>query len=251
MRKKRYSLMVLIILGSLLLFSRSYNQPQAVQEPLSAALAAAGVGVQEISINGWAQLAGHDLTTDQLDTLVQQSMEKLGVKDGGYRLTRSASDHHRAVRGEALGDHFQIVATAQVLYPTWAKTGPETYLVINVETIAANGTVDSWQDKIITILMQAGGTPRINTCLVGWLDGKLEEDVWAAKLRAAFAAIDATVIDTVGYTNFASLTGFSRLITDWLKVGDKRININMAMRYSPYDNRTYVTIGSPVITREY
>lgn len=251
MRKKRCSLVAAIILGSLLFFSRSYNQPQAVHEPLSAALTAAGATVQEISINGWAQLAGRDLTAGELDALVQQSMGQLGLGPGTYWVTRSVGSHHRGVRAEAVTDHFQAVATAQVLYPTWAAAGPEVYLVINVETIAANGSVTNWQDKIGTILTKAGGSPRINTCLVGWLDGKLEEDEWANKLRVAFASIDATVIDTIRYANFASLTGFSPTIADWLQVGGKRININMAMRYSPYDNRTYVTIGSPVITREY
>ena len=64
-------------------------------------------------------------------------------------------------------------------------------------------------------------------------------------------ALSASVFDTLIQPGFASITGFSPVLPDCLTVGDKRINLNMAMRYSPNDNRTYVIVASPVIPGEY
>ena len=87
--------------------------------------------------------------------------------------------------------------------------------------------------------------------MIGWLDGKLKDREWCDALQSAFKAIDAQVIDKLQTQHFASYTGFSPGIINRIQVGDQKINLNMAMRYSQYDNRTYITIGSPIITREY
>jgi hypothetical protein len=70
-------------------------------------------------------------------------------------------------------------------------------------------------------------------------------------MNKAREALGASIIDTLIQPGFASITGFSPILPDSLTVGDKRINLNMAMRYSPYDNRTYVIVASPVIPGEY
>jgi len=251
MQRIRPSLVALILIGLLSILRPCYNQSAPICEPLGYALNAAGVRVQEVSINGWTHLSGQNLSTGRLRALVTETMAQLGFAGASYTVFEDTNQYQRLARAEFRGDSLQVVVVAQVLYPRFAGRGPESYLVVNVDTRVDQDTVRNWQDKIAALLSRAGGRPRINTCLVGWLDGKLREDEWADKLEAAFRAIDATVIDKTAYTNFASFTGYSPLIRDWLRIGDKRININMAMRYSPYDNRTFVTIGSPVITREY
>jgi hypothetical protein len=47
------------------------------------------------------------------------------------------------------------------------------------------------------------------------------------------------------------MSGYSPLVADSLHVNGKEMNVNMAVRYSLTDDRTYFLIGSPVITQEY
>ena len=128
----------------------------------------------------------------------------------------------------------------------------EGYLVVNIEAKAAeNHSISYMQEKVTRITSNFGPSPRINTCLIGWLDGKLRAGEWHKPLSDAFTVIEASIIDQLETEHFASYTGFTSEIPESLQAGDKKINLNMAMRYSQYDNRTYVTIGSPIITREY
>lgn len=221
------------------------------RQPLSEAMKAVGAGMEEMSVNVWAKLPAAGQEDADLETIACQAMEQLGVGRGSYQISYNKTDVQRMVRTEAIADYFHAVAIAEVISPNGTER-PEVYLVILVETKPKSDTeLAEWQDKIIAIVKNFGGTPRISTCLVGWLDGKLKDGEWHMRLRNGFNAVNATIIDKVMYDNFASYTGFSPGISDYIEVGGKHINLNMAMRYSPYDDRTYITIGSPVITREY
>ena len=128
----------------------------------------------------------------------------------------------------------------------------EGYLVVNVEAKAeGNISISQMQEKITRITNNFGTSPHISTCLIGWLDGKLKDGEWHQYLSDAFISVDAIIIDKLEADHFVSYTGFTSEIAEWLRVENKKINLNIAMRYSQYDNRTYVTIGSPIITREY
>jgi hypothetical protein len=147
---------------------------------------------------------------------------------------------------------FHVLVIAQVAPIGFGKSETEGYLVVNVESKAAgNLSVRDMQEKIGRITKKFGDSPQISTCLIGWLDGKLRDGEWHEPLEKAFMVADAKIVDKLEAEHFASYTGFTPGITDWLQIGDKKINLNMAIRYSKYDNRTYITIGSPIITREY
>jgi hypothetical protein len=48
-----------------------------------------------------------------------------------------------------------------------------------------------------------------------------------------------------------SLSAYSPLLKDSIKVRGKRVNINLAARYSAFEDKTYIWLASPVITTEY
>lgn len=228
------------------------SHSNAQVEPLSTALAVTGARLHDFSINGWSELASKELSDDELTDLVEMAMRKLGIDGSNYKVTHNSSPRHRLVRAEARGDQFHAVAIAQVMHSTQENSAlPEVYLVLNIEAVSDFGPIDQWWQKVNTIIRQSGGQPRISTCLTGWFDGKLEQDERGKLLTKAYTALDGIIHDKIHYVNFSSFSGYSPKIADWLQVGDKRTNVNMAMRYSPYDNRTYILVGSPVITREH
>ncbi|PAB58286.1 YwmB family TATA-box binding protein [Anaeromicrobium sediminis] len=51
--------------------------------------------------------------------------------------------------------------------------------------------------------------------------------------------------------NIVSITGYTKNFKKWIQYGGKKVNINIAMRYNNYDEKTYVIIGYPLITIGY
>ena len=251
--KFRFNLFFAIIFLVILSLGIMRTVPAAGSgEPLRNAMEATGAKVEEFSVNAWVKLPSGKLNDDQLADMVQQVMSQLGVNPEDYQLIHQQRNNNMIVQTEVINQNFHALVIAQVVPGGINSSEFEGYLVVNIEAKAEeNLCIRHTQEKIANITNNFGPAPQISTCLIGWLDGKLGAGEWHKLLSDAFMVIDAMIIDKLETEHFVSYTGFTSEITDWLQVGGKKINLNMAMRYSQYDNRTYVTIGSPIITREY
>jgi hypothetical protein len=244
-------LVIFVVTAVLLTISLNRLFSASAVDSLGNAMEVTGAALSQFSINGWTKLPSSHYDDKELAEIVEKSLLTLGLKAGQYDLKYSKSERHRLVRAEATEDHKQIVVTAQVIYPTWSEKAAEVYLVINIEAAAEHAPISAWHKKVVTAIDGVGGTPHISTCLIGWLDGKLEKNEWIKRLELAGQILVMTNINILDQPGFASIVGYSPIIPEWVDVGDKRINVNLAMRYNSVEDRTYVLIGSPVITGEY
>ncbi|MDR7866187.1 MAG: YwmB family TATA-box binding protein [Sporomusaceae bacterium] len=247
-----YALMAGLLFLSLLAWGQAKDGAEAARvELLGEAMEAAGAVTETVAFNAWTKLPDAELTDDRLKRVAQAAMARLGYPQDQYDLKLTRSERHRLVRAEAVGDGCQAVVMVQVVYPVWDKKSAEAFLVVNTETKAAAADIELLRGRVAEAADCGGGAARISTCLVGRLDGKLEKEMWPEKLQMAGQVLGATDAELTVQPGYAGMTGFSPKLPEGIVVGDKRININLAIRYSPYDNRTYVVIASPVITGEY
>lgn len=249
----RFKLFIAIIFIVMITFATQKTVPAAGSgQPLSAAMEATGAKVEEFSINAWVKLPSGVLNDEQLQDIARQVMSQLGVEEHNYQLTCRQNNKDNLAQAESIRPTFHAVVIAETILDSSHGVEPEGYLVVNIEAKALEKlSISHMQKKITAITEKFGPSPQISTCLIGWLDGKLMSGEWHNSLNNAFFAIDAIIVDKLTAEQFVSYTGFSSEIGSWLQVGGKKINVNMAMRYNQYENRTYVTIGSPIITREY
>ena len=247
MLRRIHAVLVVLAMFSLLFVGGLPAHSELASKPLSDSLAATGAHIREINVNGWSRLPTHPETEPELRETVCRVMNQL---TGGqeYQVTTHNDQERLVVRAFITKDSGQVNVTMHTM-----KQHQDTvvFVVVNILTTKQWDNLENWQNKAGQIIKDIGGSPRISTCLVGWLDGKLEEDEWKKRLHTALNALDATVVSVLNEPALSSVAGYSPLLPGWLTVENRRVNVNLAMRYSPYDNRTYITIGSPVITREY
>jgi hypothetical protein len=247
-----YALMAGLLFLSLLTWGQAKDGAQATRvELLGEAMEATGAVTETVAVSAWAKLPDADLGDDALKRVAVTAMAKLGYTQHQYDLKLTRSERHRLVRAEAGDGGRHAVVMVQVVYPVWDKKSAEAYLVVNTETQAAAADIALLRGRVAEAAACGGGSARISTCLVGRLDGKLDKEMWPEKLHKAGQALGATDAELTVQPGYAGMTGFSPELPESIVVGDRRININLAIRYSPYDNRTYVVIASPVITGEY
>lgn len=251
-RSTCYALMAGLLFLSLLAWGQANDGAWAEPvELLGEAMEATGAATETVAFNAWTRMPDAELSDDGFRRVARAAMTKLGYTQEKYDLKLTRSERHRLVKAEASGDGRHTVVMVQVVYPVWDKKSAEAYLVINTETRAAAADIALLRSRVAEAAACGGGSARISTCLVGWLDGKLDKEKWPEKLKKAGHALGATDAELTIQPGYAGMTGFSPGLPESIVVGDRRININLAIRYSPYDNRTYVVIASPVITGEY
>ncbi|SPF56721.1 conserved exported hypothetical protein [Candidatus Desulfosporosinus infrequens] len=237
----------------LLSFSMTRSVPAAQSgEPLVRAMTATGAKTEEFCINAWVKLPNAQRNDEQLAEIVQQVVEDLGGSFLDYQVTRQDNDNQHSVQAEIISPTLHALITGKNVSSGFNISEKECYLVITLEEkVEDELSIRRRQEEIQEITKKISNYPHINTCLIGWLNGTLRDGEEQDLLQKAFRVIDAKIIDKLEAERFISYTGFTSRIIEWLQVGGEKINLNMAMRYRQYDNRTYVIIGSPIITREY
>lgn len=253
---KRVTLVRLILIFSclcLLAIQISLASPGTAQ-PLRVAMQGAGFQLVETNFHAWTELNNEFLADEQLLPVVKQAMNRLGIATGEYRITEERDPRRYVVKAVTGDDKIQLVIMAELIRLPVSGLVRDTwqgYLVINLTGKENSRYVEEYNKKVAVILQDFGSGSRINTCLVGYLDGKLVKDEWLERIQRAFTAVQATLDPVMFDENVVSCTGYTKDIDDYVMSNGRRINLNIAMRYSETENRTYMVIGSPIITREY
>jgi len=62
---------------------------------------------------------------------------------------------------------------------------------------------------------------------------------------------NAKKVEGITEENLISISAYSPRVKSSILVNEKRVNINLAMRYNSYEDKTYIWLATPVITTEY
>lgn len=133
----------------------------------------------------------------------------------------------------------------------------ETYLYINNikeisllnkrEIFDRNGDIIN---KVQNIFLKFNKNVNITTCIISEISGKFSEEE-INKAKDSILNLNGIIVDEYKDENLISLTGFTDYIDYNILAGKDRINLNIALRYYEYDNKTIIWIGTPIITSGY
>lgn len=91
----------------------------------------------------------------------------------------------------------------------------------------------------------------ITTNLIGSFDGEFNEKVAKSNILKILHRINGKIIDEYKDYSLISYTAYTDLIEKNILTGDDKINLNIALRYNKYDNKTLIWIGTPLIASGY
>lgn len=93
--------------------------------------------------------------------------------------------------------------------------------------------------------------PKVNTCIIGCFDGKLDYEEMNRISKGILKDAKAKKIDSIADNNLISISAYSPYIDNNIEVEGKKINMNLALRYNAYEDKTYIWLATPVIAIEY
>lgn len=93
--------------------------------------------------------------------------------------------------------------------------------------------------------------PKVNTCIIGCFDGKLDNEEMIRISKIILENAKAKKINGISDNNLISISAYSPRIDNSIEIQGKRMNMNIALRYNAYEDKTYIWLATPVITIEY
>jgi hypothetical protein len=131
-----------------------------------------------------------------------------------------------------------------------SKTG-ETTLFINFIKSGKYFNISGIIERIEGIFKKFSKPVEITTCIIGTIEGKLKEEDLKKNVNYAMKKVKGKVVEEYFDSSISSYTAFTPLIESSIFSGEKKVNLNLAIRYNEYEEKTYIWIGTPIITTGY
>ncbi len=93
--------------------------------------------------------------------------------------------------------------------------------------------------------------PETSSCIEGSYNAKMSITEMNELCKGVFSEADAEKIEAMEDENLISVAAYSPNINSSVNVSGKRINLSLAMRYKSSEKKTYIWLGTPIITIEY
>lgn len=222
-----------------------HGASQQAEEPLATAMAGAGITAQEVTIDLWGRfddMAGDCVRQTALADRVAEAMDN-EVKSceevrAGRKLIRRS--------GLVAGGHM-AVAVAENITPHGVG---EVCLAVRL-TGGRESLADLMvcSEQIMAIGENFGGNIAINTCLRGYISGKLKSTEKTAYRDELLTRLNAKMVSADTNERYIGCTAYSPELAGAVRLGGENINLHIILRDT--EERTEVYIGSPLLMMEY
>lgn len=212
---------------------------------LSSLLAEGGVQVEGYELEGWSVLeSSGELTAVWEKTGLE---EALGIADARIETVPTSWGDRLQVTSSK--DGVAVRAAVQRI----AGTGGRDLCCILVRCTLPGETpgIPDWERKMKRAFSSLGEEGGISMTVRGKIPVPLDDEAQLAWGRAVFRELRSPVTGILREGNYLSLTGYSSLLPDAVKVSGEKININLALVGSENERETRVYLGTPLISCEY
>lgn len=215
----------------------------------------------DISINGL--IKGEFINDEELDKLGDETVKKLGIvgKQVAGDIDFNGKEYYikEKISDEGYGqiNYFGFDLDKNPLtiiissYLNESSKKGETYLFINLikkENFLGNNDIIQLAENLFNEFNQP---MEITTCIIGGFDGKFNNTTVENKFDAIISQFNGIIVDKYADDNLISYTAYTDYIDKNIFTGEDKINLNVALRYNEYDDKTLIWIGTPIIANGY
>lgn len=232
-------------------YANMHSKTYLPEATLEKSFANSGAKVVASEIYVWANY-NEDGDAEPVFRQVSENLAKAldVVKNEAYSSNSTENDEVNKVEINGLTSEGKIVNISYQT-PKVSGGGNESHIYLKVsEDLTAEG-LEELRTKASKVFKASGLNPKINSCITGSFDGKLEYAELNQICNEIFKVADARKVEGMRDERLISVAAYSPVIDDFIKVNDKKVNLNLAVRYNSYEDKTYIWLATPVITTEY
>ncbi len=245
LKVKSLGLSILVLLNLLLIpFYSSTAQYSKVG--INSALNSIDISIEEINVNAHVGmedvfLSSYEAETKAVNLAAEFKMENYAIEDF------STWDNTQII---LQGNSKEFYQTTIIVQATDIPEVTETNIVVDI--IAKDSSVEmTLLEEKVRNLLDTYGKVDINSNITASHSGKLTIIEQKEVMEHLMKKMEVEEVESFTDNQMISVTGYTSLIKEWKQYGNKKVNINIAMRYNSYEDKTNLWIGTPFITIGY
>jgi len=223
-------------------------RPYTEEEALVTAFESSGADILESTISCWVKINDEFLGLKQLEAEMQRIVSVINPERASVIKSFESGDRlNKMVLSCTKANKAYIISVESVKQ----ETAGETYVLLDVSMDRSCKGLSAERQVIVDALQVDEDLINFSSCIIGTYDGKLEEKDVDKKSAMALRAINAKKVEGIENEEFRSISAFSANVKGYVASGPARVNVQLAARYSSYDDKTYIWIGTPLIPAGY
>jgi hypothetical protein len=253
--KKHYKIFLIVLAFLLIISTFSYLEIHKNNEFSEATLLKtfnySGAKIVSREIYFWSKLDSSYSNTEKIKAIADDFSNQLGLKksdlpNGGNE--KNDMTQKLEVSGSTLDN--SLVSICAQLFEDKDNKG-ESYISLNISQDSEDVELEGIKQKVLKIFNKYKLEPKVNSCITGNLVGKRETNQLNDICKKIFSAAEAKTVEGIRDSELISVSAYSPFMDDSINVNGKKVNLNLAIRYNSYEDKTYIWLATPVITVEY
>ncbi|MDD4568902.1 MAG: YwmB family TATA-box binding protein [Tepidanaerobacteraceae bacterium] len=219
---------------------------------LVGALSEIGAEPDMLDIVDWSLINREFIDFSKMEQYRDEILTIFEMDQEIFDSTKEYNETYRILntKGKLNSDTFLQIIIQSVILPEEYEKDPQTYLVVAVSGRNHENFAD-FINKTRKAITSLEGQSKITSCVTGTFDGKLNEVKQGQILEKICGYFKISDTEKMKDDYTFNIMGFSPLLSEGVQILGKDYNINIAMRYNSEEDRTYIWIGTPIISLEY
>jgi hypothetical protein len=220
----------------------------SVEDSLIKSIESTKAQVMESTLSAWSKINNSFMTEQQVEEEMKAIIEIINPERSTISIVKEHDEEaNKQTLYGSLGNKYYNIAVESIK----TDKGGETYVVMDVSIDSSTTELVAEKQKLTRYYAVKSVKPKISSCIIGVYEGRLTENEMRAKISDAMDAVKAKEVEGLASEDLNSISAFSGNINSFVISNNKKVNMQIAMRYSSYDSKTYIWIGSPLIHVEY
>ncbi len=216
------------------------------EEAITSAFIESGAEFRDINVNSYVVFEGKNMTIDNIKKICNDIAERLNLKK--VQVDETTENNFSQIIITGLID--DEIYTTLIVQSTHYEDFKESTIVLDIIDTKGEYDLRELCDTIRKVL-SFYGEATINITLSGSYQDKLSNEATGKILENIFEKIGADKIEGIDTSDLVSITGYTPRMIEHLSYAGKKANINIALRYNSYENKTNIWIGTPIIVTSY
>ena len=205
-----------------------------------------------------------EITVEEINVNAHVNMEKefllpLEAKTKALKIAEEFEVLNHGIEDFSTWDNTQIILQGNteelhkitiIVQATDIPDITETNIVVDILAQESSMETSILEEKLRKVL-EPYGSVDINSNITASHRDKLTILQQKEIIGELMKALEATAVETFTDENMVSVTGYSNQIKQWKQYANNKVNVNVAMRYNSYEDKTNLWLGSPFITIGY
>ncbi|WP_202707355.1 YwmB family TATA-box binding protein [Sporosalibacterium faouarense] len=264
---RKIFLVALIILLAIVNYAWAHTDVPKNEEALLKAFDATGANPLQLNMNFNSKISDKFMEIEELKTLgikLIQDFELVEPIDNDSNTDERSKDYERIydIDVTELLDMNQISIWGKdeegrmitiILASEKDSTDDfqQTTLFIDVTQNNKVDNIKYIRNKVDNILSKFNSETEISTCIIGTFKGQLKSEEEIAKISQAMGKIQGNKVEGLFDSSTTSVSIYTPNIDRYIFTGNNKMNLNVSMRYNEYEDKTYIWMGTPIITTGY